>query len=288
MSTNMKIDVYQIVTDRIIELLEQGTVPWRKPWGSSGIPKNLVSKRAYRGVNVWLLNSLSYDHNLFLTWEQLKKIGGSVKKGEKGHVIVFWKTKEQETTEEQKGDKKPIPILRYYKVFNIDQCVDIPAELLPVEAVEEKDSITACEAIVLGMPQCPVIKHQGKQAFYDIEKDSITMPKKNSFTSIEGYYSTLFHELVHSTGHEKRLNRPGINKMHEFGSEEYSLEELVAELGACFLVNETGILNSEIENSAAYIQGWLSKLKNDKLLIVHLASHSQKSVDFITSVNKIE
>src|SRR5882724_6484234 len=124
-SKKPKIDVYEIVTNRIIELLDQGTIPWQKPWTEAGIPANLLSKRPYRGVNLWLLLSLNYERNLFLTWDQLKKIGGSVKQGEHGHVVVFWKTVKKNDSLENKTQKN-VPLLRYYKVFAIEQCKDIP------------------------------------------------------------------------------------------------------------------------------------------------------------------
>src|SRR5260221_73687 len=114
-----KVDVYQIVTNRIITLLDQGTIPWHKPWTEPGIPMNLLSKRSYRGINLWLLLSLNYERNLFLTWDQLKKIGGSVKQGEHGHVVIFWKTVKNDDSLEVEG-KKTVPLLRYYKVFNVE------------------------------------------------------------------------------------------------------------------------------------------------------------------------
>src|SRR5258706_5305718 len=131
------------------------------------------------------------------------------------------------------------------------------------------------------MPQAPIIKHKENEAFYHAEQDFINMPKMKSFKAKELYYSTLFHELVHSTGHEKRLNRPSIIEMAEFGSEKYSIEELIAELGASYLCSLSGILDTSIQNSSAYINGWLSKIKNDKRLIVQAAGRAQRAVDFI-------
>jgi antirestriction protein ArdC len=130
--TSTKIDVYELVTNRIIELLEAGTVPWQKPWTEAGVPMNLLSKRPYRGINLWLLLSLNYERNLFLTWDQLKKIGGSVQQGQHGHIVVFWKNVKKQPEElDEQNNPKMIPMLRYYKVFNVDQCRDIPKELVP-------------------------------------------------------------------------------------------------------------------------------------------------------------
>lgn len=280
-SSKAKIDVYDIVTNRTIELLRHGTIPWQKPWTESGIPMNLLSKRPYRGINLWLLLSLNYQRNLFLTWDQLKKIGGSVNKGETGHVVVFWKTSLKKDELEQNEDQKKVPLLRYYKVFNIEQCRDLPENLVDPIAAKEHKPILECENIIKEMKECPPIKYKEQEAFYDIAGDYINMPRKKSFTISEGYYTTLFHELVHSTGHEKRLNRKSITEMAEFGSELYSIEELVAELGSAYLCSFAGILNAGINNSAAYIDGWLGKLRNDKRFIVQASGHAQKAVDFI-------
>lgn len=288
-SSKQKIDVYEIVTNRIIELLDQGTIPWQKPWTDAGIPMNLISKRPYRGINLWLLLSLDYQRNLFLTWDQLKKIGGSVNHGEHGHVVAFWKQiKPSEKPESEAESKKPVPLLRYYKVFNIAQCKDIPENLIEPLVQKEHDPILECEAIVNGMAGCPLIKHKEQKAFYHIAEDYINMPKKKSFKSSESYYSVLFHELVHSTGHEKRLNRSTITEMAEFGSEPHSIEELVAELGAAYLSSFSGILTEQIKNSAAYIKGWLSKLKDDKRFIVRASGYSQRAVDYIINVKEDE
>jgi antirestriction protein ArdC len=287
-STSIKVDVYQIVTDRIIALLEAGSVPWQKPWTEAGVPMNLLSKRPYRGINFWLLMSLDYSRNLFVTWDQLKSIGASVKKNETGYVVVFWKNVKK-LPEELDDQNKPkmVPLLRYYKVFNVDQCRDIPENFFTPLPPREHNPIAECESIIKKMPQVPPIKHKEQQAYYDIVKDFINMPKKTLFKDSESYYATLFHELVHSTGHEKRLKRKSITDMAEFGSDMYSLEELIAELGASYLSGYTGILNSGIVNSASYIGGWLTKLKSDKRSIVHASGFAQKAADFILNHSSI-
>lgn len=287
-TSSTKVDVYQIVTDRIIELLEQGTVPWQKPWTTSGVPANLLSKRPYRGINLWLLLSLNYERNLFLTWDQLKKIGASVKKGEVGHVVIYWKTPPKQDDGIDGDKEKKVPILRYYKVFNVSQCHSLPEHLIEPLMIKESNPIAECEAIIAGMPGSPAIKHKEQQAFYHVEQDYINMPKKKLFKTPESYYATLFHELVHSTGNEKRLNRKTITEMHEFGSEAYSIEELVAELGSAYLSSLTGILNAGIGNSAAYINGWLAKLKGDKRFMVQASGQAQRAVDYIINQPAVE
>ncbi|HEY5368283.1 MAG TPA: zincin-like metallopeptidase domain-containing protein [Hanamia sp.] len=284
-TSSTKLDVYEMVTTRVIELLEAGTVPWQKPWTDAGVPMNLISKRPYRGINLWLLLSLNYERNLFLTWDQLKKIGGSVNQGEHGHIVIFWKNVKKQPEELGKdGHPKTVPMLRYYKVFNIAQCRDLSKDMIEPLVTQEHDTLLECEGIIHSMPDCPVIKHMEQRAFYHIGEDYINMPKKKSFKSIEAYYSTLFHELVHSTGAEKRLGRKSITEMNEFGSEPYSIEELIAELGAAYLCSFTGILDKGIQNSAAYINGWLNKLRNDKRFIVQASGQAQRGVDCILNL----
>lgn len=280
--TPKTVDVYQIVTDRIISLLEAGTIPWRQPWKDVGMPQNLISKRPYRGINLWLLLSLNYEQNLFLTWDQLKKIGGSVNQGEHGHVVVFWKNIVKKIrTESGAEEERNIALLRYYKVFNVAQCRDIPTSIIEMPVKPDTQPLEACEAILTSMPDCPPIKHKGKDAYYHVKEDFINMPRKKSFESLEGYYATLFHELVHSTGHEKRLNRPTINEMAGYGTESYSIEELIAEIGSAYLCSHAGILTKSIENSASYIEAWLSQLKGDKYLIISVSGHAHRAVNYI-------
>lgn len=288
--TSTKIDVYELVTNRIIELLEQGTVPWQQPWIDAGLPMNLISKRPYRGINLWLLLSLKYEHNLYLTWDQLKKIGGSVNQGEHGCVVVFWKEVSKQP-EELNGNGKPktIRMLRYYKVFNVAQCRELPGSV--IESMNDGSDNTIlpdCGAIAKNMPMPPLIVLQGKKAYYESSKDQVVLPQLKSFKSTESYYATLWHELVHSTGSEKRLGRKSITQMAEFGSDTYSVEELIAELGASYLCSLTGILQKQIKNSAAYINGWLAQLKNDKRFIIEASGQAQKAVDWILNNREVE
>jgi len=277
--------VYANINAKIIEQLEKGTVPWLKPWTEAGLPINIISKRPYRGINMILLLMENYEHNHFLSFKQASDIGGKVKKGERGHMVVFWSQVENKQEEHKENDEKTEPkkksILRYYYVFNISQCENIPEQYLP-KARETKE-LPSCESIVTAMPHCPPIRHKENKAFYNFKEDFVNMPKKRSFKNDESYYSTLFHELVHSTGHVSRLNRDTIVQMAEFGDDNYSLEELVAEIGTCYLQSVAGI-TSEFQQSAAYLQGWLAKLKGDKKFIFQAARASQKAVDYILNI----
>ncbi|HEY5367429.1 MAG TPA: zincin-like metallopeptidase domain-containing protein [Hanamia sp.] len=288
--TTSKIDVYQLVTDQIISLLEQGIVPWQRPWAEAGVPANLLSKRQYRGINLWLLLSLNYEQNYFLTWDQIKSKGGSVNKGETGHIVVFWKPVQKKAEEDNDTKQKQVPMLRYYKVFNIAQCRDIPENLIPPSdlAIVDHEPLLECEGIINTMADSPTIVHKEQKAYYRIDTDIINMPKKKSFKSLEGYYSTLYHELVHSTGAEKRLGRKTLTDMVPFGSESYAMEELIAEMGSAYLCRFSGILPTEIKNTVAYLDNWLGVFKKDKRFIISASGQAQKAVDLILGRQAIE
>lgn len=272
-------DVYQIVTDRVISLLEAGTVPWRKPWagGDAQFPKNLVSGKEYRGVNIWLLSCAGFSSPYWVSYKQAQARGGTVRKGEKSSIAVFWKR--LETADKATGEKKTIPMLRYYRVFNVEQCEGV--EYPKPEAREVTfDPIAAAESIVAAMPGPPEITHNEARAYYQRSNDRVNMPKRETFDKGEEYYSTLFHELIHATGHESRLGRLQNDKSN-FGSSSYAKEELLAEMGASYLNAQAGIVETVIDNSAAYIASWLGRLKEDRKLVVSAAAAAQRASDWI-------
>ena len=288
-------DVFQIVTDQILDLLDKGTIPWRKPWkgGYAGQPKNAISKKKYRGINVFMLAITSetkgYDSPYWLSYKQAKQLGGNVKKGEKSTLVVFWNWIEKKNTDPDTGKVEidKIPFLRYYRVFNIAQCENIDLSKIPENPENDIPDldfspVNACENIIGNMADCPPIYHDDGRAYYIPSTDEIHLPKREKFASVEDYYSTAFHELTHSTGHEKRLGRHEKDKNLHFGSETYSKEELVAEMGAAFLCGICDISNT-IDNSAAYIDGWSRKIKGDRKLVVHAAAQAQKAIDYITN-----
>lgn len=277
------IDIYSLITNRIIELIEAGTIPWEQSYVERGIPRNLLSKRPYRGMNSLLLNSLHYESNLFLTWKQIKTIGASVNKGEKGHFVIFTKVEQKEVLKNGTPEMKKHFILRYYKVFNVAQCNELPTELL--QRVHEHEPLPSCESVIEGMPFPPKIINKHDTPFYNPEKDVVNIPKRSAFLTIEDYYGVLFHELIHSTGYKTRLNREGVTGEIVFGSPTYSLEELIAELGACFLSAHTGIYSNLIDQNAAYMEHWLTVLKNDNRFIFKAASKAQQAVEYILHQN---
>jgi antirestriction protein ArdC len=284
----VKNDVYQVVTDRIIRLLESGTVPWHQPWkgGKNHAPQNFISRKVYRGINFFLLNAARYPSPFWLTFKQVQALDGRVKKGEHSFPVVFWKIFE----EQQDGETKRIPFLRYYSVFNAAQCDGLPAGAMnvPTSTTGEFQPVEKCERVVSEMPRPPKIVQDGTRACYSPLHDEVSMPKAELFESSETYYSTLFHELTHATGHLSRLNRKEITAPIHFGSDPYSREELVAEMGAAFLSGHCEIENKTINQSASYIQHWLERLKDDRKLVVHAAAQAQKACDFILDVQHTE
>lgn len=268
-----KMDIYAEVTNRIIQKLEEGVVSWQKPFMSSGAV-NWKTQKAYRGINAMLL-----DGGEYATFLQIKEAGGTIKKGEKGHIVVFWKILEKE---DEDGNEVKIPYLKYHTVFEINkQCEGLQSKR-KVKTLTQVEKNALAEEVLRNYPNKPKYNKFGSVACYKPLYDEIEMPMQKEFISNDSYYATFFHEAVHSTGSALRLKREGIVNYDTFGSERYSKEELVAEIGASFLCSEVGINTEKLfDNSVAYIQSWLRALKNDKTLIVQAARQAQKAVDYI-------
>ena len=274
-------DIYATITDRIIAALEQGTIPWHKPWtgGNSGCISYSTGK-AYSLLNHILLGGISGE---YATFRQIQQQGGHVRRGEKAHMVVFWKF--LKVVDEETQEEKEVPYLKYINVFNVaTQCEGIS----PRWAVSNNPKFnlafdTAADSIVndyINRSGVHLTVTESDRAFYRPSTDEVVVPQISQYQQIAEYYSTLFHELTHSTGHHSRLNR--IADTAAFGSHEYSKEELVAELGASFLVNHCGLeTTSSFNNSAGYIQGWLKALKDDKKLIISAAGAAEKAVSLI-------
>src|SRR5258708_7585333 len=226
-------DIYSIVTERIINLLESGVVPWRRPWTSTGLPRNLVSKKPYRGENFFLLSASKYVSPFWLTMRQANELGGHVRKGEESTAVVFWKIDHvKQSTEgldnEETGKTRRRFLLRFYRVWNVEQC-ELPQgvlDKLPKIETHEHDAIEAAERIIADMPNRPEIQCTGSKAFYSSITDRITLSPRELFTSAEEFYATALHETVHSTRSQTRPAREGICEAAEFGSAVYSKEEL--------------------------------------------------------------
>jgi antirestriction protein ArdC len=292
--------VYQIITDNIIGMLEQGVVPWRKPWRSAG--GNIWPRSArnikYRGINVFILHTTKmargYTSNFWVTYKQAQAMGGTVKKGEKGTTITFWKVgqpiREFDEDTQRTVTRRPF-MLRYYTVFNIDQCENLTltgpmkAEAEAIDSgLVDNPTLDDAEAIVatyFARDDAPTLRENAQdECYYVPALDEIVTPLRGQYDTPEGYYYSLFHEMGHSTGHAKRLNRKGIG---EFSHGSYGKEELVAEMTAAFLNAEAGI-DGIVDQNAAYINSWLTQLRADNTLVVQAASNAQKALDYIMGI----
>ena len=271
--------VREIVLQSIMDAMEKGIIPWRKPWKDSGMRPCNIEGRKYNGINWLILSMMPHAIPVYLTFKQAQKLGGSVKKGEKGIPVSFWKMLKK--TED--GVEKTIPLMRYFTVFNISQCegIELPKRFVQSGPVKAFNPIAAAEAAWANMPKRPTLAFGGDRACYIPSKDEIHLPEKTAFESEEAYYATLFHEAGHSTGHASRLNRKEVVNTGMFGSMDYSLEELVAEMTSAMLCAETGIEQPILENAVAYLQSWYSKLSKEPGMLVTAASRAQKACDFI-------
>lgn len=273
-------NIYEIITNRILEQLNQGVIPWQKPWtGGIDGAYNYTTGKAYSVLNQMLLKHA----DAYLSFKQIQDLGGKVKKGAKAEIVTFWKPLPVEM-EDKDGNKvkKTIPFLRYYNVFWIGDTEGIERKEVKVTP---HDPIAEAEQIVdtyLNSENHPTLVNDktSDRAYYSPLRDQVVVPKMDQFSRIEEYYSTLFHELTHSTGHSTRLNR--LTATAHFGNEEYSKEELVAEIGAATLVNMAGIeTTASFNNSASYIEGWSRQLKDNVKMIVEASSKADKAVKYI-------
>jgi antirestriction protein ArdC len=276
-------DIHSAITKRFIEQLRAGCVPWQRPWRSV---QNIVSRKTYRGINALTLGSTRFGSPFWMTYRQAGELGGHIRQGERSTPVIYYKFLEKRDANEKpiftaKGKPASIPFIRWSNVFNLDQTEGVRAPELP-PAPETMPALARAEALVQQAKLCPV-RQEGFAAAYSPRDDMIRMPPPGMFRSSEEYYHTLFHEMTHATGHTSRLDREGITNPIKFGSERYSKEELIAELGAAFLSNEAGILDQVVfENSAAYVSSWIMKLEDDHTLLISAASQAQRGFDWVT------
>jgi len=284
-------NVYQMVTDRITAQLEQGNIPWRKPWTGASVDNggaiNYVSRRPYSLINQLVLGKPGE----YLTWKQIEELGGKVKKGAKAGMVVFFKklTIQDKTLinpENGEPETRTIPYLQYYNVFHLDDVDGIATKIVPGAAPAVEPIEAAEKAIADYLSRQPGLRFQNdkpsNRAYYSPAQDMVVVPMLSQYRIPAEYYSTAFHELTHSTIPASRCDRVSENANAFFGNEDYSREELVAEIGSAMLCNRVGIeAKKAFRNSVAYIQGWLQALKNDNKMIVWAASRAEKAAKFI-------
>ena len=284
-------NVYQMVTDRITAQLEQGNIPWRKPWTGASVDNggaiNYVSRRPYSLINQLFLGKPGE----YLTWKQIEELGGKVKKGAKASFVVFFKNisiqdKTLINPENGEPETKTIPLLRYYNVFHLDDVEGVATKIVP-GAAPAVEPIEAAEKVIADyLSRQPGLRFQNdkpsNRAYYSPAQDMVVVPMLSQYAIPAEYYSTAFHEFTHSTIPASRCDRVSENANAFFGNEDYSREELVAEIGSAMLCNRVGIeAKKAFRNSVAYIRGWLQALKNDNKMIVWAASRAEKAAKFI-------
>ena len=289
----MENKVYQMVTDRIIEQMQKGIIPWRKPWHGAkatgeDVAINYTTRKAYSLINQWLLGSVPGE---YLTYKQVTDLGGKIRKGEKSKFVVFY-TKYQFTKKnEETGEEKlhSIPILRYYNVWHIDQTEGIASKIVPGEVVEVESDDLAEKVIADYVARTGLKFHNdapSNRAFYSPGTDEVVVPMPSQYARISEYYSTTFHELTHSTMKKDRCDRRGEGVGHFFGDENYSREELVAEMGSAMLCSRCGVDDAASQrNTVAYLQSWIKALKNDIKMIIWASARAEKVAEFIWGEN---
>ena len=275
--------VAEIVRDKVLAALERGTVPWQQGWDPTvGAPRSLSTGKPYTGVNRWLLTMAAAPSPWWGTMKAVNGLGGSVRKGERSTLVIF--AKHDQAEDRSTGEVRHWSVLRYYNVFNASQCDNLPPEKVAVPTRPDGFApLAECEAILTGYGAGPAVVHGGPDAFYRPAADTVTVPEREAFHSGEEYFSTLWHELTHSTGHPSRLDREGIaTHDHRFGDAVYSAEELVAEMGSAILCAECGIAGRTFDNQAAYIAGWLRSLSGERArFVIHAAAQAEKAVNRI-------
>lgn len=295
----MKFDAYQMATDRICELLEQGFIPWDKPWA-------MVSDCAWSGndghvysmLNQFLLADPKKKYKTYeemikdiagewITFNEVQNRGGKVKKGEHGRKVLFFKMVPKKEEKDGEETEKIIPVISWSVVFKVNQCEGVEQKYhKDADTVYDFNPNQTADEVATAYMNREGVKFrtvQGNRAYYSPHTDTVTLPLPEQFKDTNEYYSTLFHELVHSTGHEKRLNR--ISKNAAFGNDDYSVEELVAEIGSASIMATIGLESkNSLKNNAGYIQNWLKALKNDKRMIVTASARAEKAVKLIFGI----
>lgn len=285
----MKLDIYKMVTDKIIEELKKGFIPWHKPWSpNSAKCFNYATGKSYKGINTFLLTR----NGEYLTFNQCKQAGGNVKKGAKAEFVVFFTQVESKELDAD-GNPKLIPMLKYYNVFHISDCEGIKPKIQIVDDNTPKHTdIETADKVIKDYTDreskngLQYFEQKSDKAYYSPAGDIVVVPERNQFDTIEEFYSTSFHELAHSTKKSTRCNRNS-DKLSFFGSKEYSKEELVAEMTAAMLCSYVGIdCKSTFKNSVAYIQSWLKALKNDNKMIVWASSRAETAANYILDIKE--
>lgn len=291
--TTYKDKIYDRISQQVLDQMEKGIVPWQKPWnvlidGSVEVPTNYVSKKPYNGINTILLACNEHQRPYYMTYKQAESLGGQVRKGAKGEIVLFYKFKDKD----EEGKEKKFFFEKLNFVFNIADIDGIDfklPEVAPRPQTPPGLRIPIGESVTNGYLENDgpklVFNAPEKACYMGGAKDTINMPRLEAFNTPEGYYKVLFHECVHSTGHSTRLNREEMQGGAKRGSERYSREELTAEMGANFLAAHCGFNMEQdsdlLEQTAAYIAGYLKVFQMDKKVFYTAARQAQKAANYI-------
>jgi antirestriction protein ArdC len=304
-----KVDVYEKINQIVIEGLQKDGLKWFKPWkdtnGDFQLPMNYVTERSYSGMNIFLLSACAreFSCNEWLTFKQISALGKKLNKGSKstsvyyfhisyrdtdtGKFYVSLKALQDDGLDPNADNISKVFSLKEYRVFNVDQVEDLePKRVTPKEDGTEDGleftPIQKAENVLNNFKTIPDITFNENSAYYSPSKDIVNMPKQTQFVDPDSYYKTLFHELVHSTGHKSRLNRSSLNEIAHWGDAVYAKEELVAEIGSMYLSTLCELNSKDSDdNSSAYLQGWIKKLKESKKMAVEAMQNATKAVDYI-------
>lgn len=274
-----KADAYGLASERIIGLIENRIVPWHYAWTNGGLPQNMVTRRPYRGVNAMLLHGVGYSSNYFLTYDQLVVLGGRIKKGQEPNLVVYREPLGIQGIDTDEGEATNCLTLRYRHVFNVCQCEGLPKGAIPPVA-RRHNPFQACANIVAMMPNAPEMRHDFSDSYYQPFQD-IVYASESSYETAEEYYAGLFRELVHSTGHEKRLGREGLFGMREYSASDYTMEELVGEIGGCMLASFAGIQVEPKVYEEEYAREWVQRFRKDPKFVVHACAKAQVAVEYV-------
>lgn len=279
-----KADAYDLASERIIGLIENRIVPWHYAWTNGGLPQNMVTRRPYRGVNAMLLHGMGYSANYFLTYDQLVQLGGKAKANQEPNIVVYRNSAEARGVDPDESEASSCKPLRHRHVFNVCQCEGLPKGAIPPVA-RRHNPLQACANIVAMMPNAPEIRDDFGDSYYHPFQDAV-YASESSYETEEEYYAGVFRELVHSTGHEKRLGREELFGMREYSASDYTMEELVAEIGSCMLASFAGIQIEPKVYEEEYAREWVQRFRKDPKFVVRACTKAQKAAEYVLGIGE--
>ncbi len=275
-------DVYSIATKQVLEYLTRGIVPWLNSWTAAGIPQNLITRKEYRDINIFLLSIPNFSKNFYVTPKQVSDFGWSVRENEKAIPVFYWKFSENKDAH---PNGNVSPILRYSYLYNYSQCRGINKSKIP-KVKRPRFPLEMCASVSCNMPKPPRIITGKLPATYMSTLDCIEIPRRHDYPNEELYYATLFRCLIHSTGHESRLNRKEVMNATVSDHKYHATEFLIGEIGASHLASLAGIRYGLRGDMTSYCRDWITRLQKDPRLIIYASNQAQRAVDYILNCKK--